>query len=41
MLVLNEVWTQDKVHILVRTLLGWHVSTGTGFELQAAHFVAD
>jgi hypothetical protein len=43
--ILNKVWAQDKIYILVGTLLGWNIlpvtySTSTGSELQAAHFVA-
>jgi hypothetical protein len=43
-LVLNEIWAQDKMYILVGTLLGLNIlptlNTGTGSELQAAHSVA-
>jgi hypothetical protein len=44
---LNKIWAQDKMYILVGTLLvktfglSLAVSTGIGFELQSAHFVDD
>jgi hypothetical protein len=38
MFILNEIWRQDTIHILVRTLLGWYILLVTSVPVLAPNY---